>query len=104
VPYVEALASGLPVVTTGNDGAQEVPGAPGLGVVCSPEDLGREILTLIGDCARRERLGAHGIQAARRYRIDEVAAEYEAMYVRLAAGGVRGTGPGMGGRRHAVPG
>ena len=86
VPYVEALASGLPVVTTTNDGAREVLRGGDLGVLSSPEELARDIVALIGDGPRREHLAGVGAEAARAYAVDVVAARYEELYSQVAAG------------------
>lgn len=85
VPYVEALASGLPVVTTPNDGALEVLRGGELGVVCRPEELAQEIVGLMRDDTRREELSRLGAEAAHSYSVDVVAAQYEELYERLAA-------------------
>lgn len=99
VPYVEALASGLPIVTTPNDGALEILRGGELGVVCSPEGLAQEIVALIRDGVRRERLRSTGLIAAERYRIGVVVGEYRKLYNELVAGA-----PGrhlLAGRTHA---
>lgn len=80
VPYVEAMASGLPIVTTPNDGAMEVLERGTLGVVSSPQDLGQNIVELIKDPVRRGDLSGRGIRAAWAYSADEVANAYERLY------------------------
>lgn len=80
VPYVEALASGLPVVATVNDGAREVLGDGRLGVLCEPDQVASEIVALLDDQERRERLASAGVHAAERYSIRLVADEYLALY------------------------
>ena len=85
VPYVEALASGLPVVTTENHGAREVLRGGALGVVCPPDDLPRQIVALLRDGERRRQLKAAGLVAAQRYSIRRVADEYLSLYAAAAA-------------------
>lgn len=84
VPYVEAMASGLPVITTPNDGAREVLRGGALGVLCEPARLGRELISLLGDADRRRRLSQSGLEAAKQYSVDVVATSYEALYQQLA--------------------
>ena len=86
VPYIEALASGLPVVTTPNHGAAEVLQDGKLGVLADPDRLGRALISLIGDENRRGELAAAGVEAAKPYSVEVVAAQYEAMYQEVAAG------------------
>jgi phosphatidylinositol alpha-mannosyltransferase len=86
VPYVEALASGLPVVTTPNHGAAEILQDGKLGVLADPDRLGGALITLISDVNRREELAAAGVEAAKPYSVNVVAAQYEAMYEEVATG------------------
>jgi phosphatidylinositol alpha-mannosyltransferase len=84
VPYVEALAAGLPVVTTDNPGAGEVLDGGRLGVVTTPERLAADLVALLADEPRRAALSRDGRAAAARYAADAVAAAYEARYARVA--------------------
>jgi len=83
VPYVEALASGLPVVATPNGGAREVLRDGALGVLSSPENLAGDIAALLRDSDRRGRFAAGGVEAARGYAVDVVARRYEQLYARM---------------------
>lgn len=89
VPYVEALASGLPIVVTSNDGAREVLGDGKLGVVCAPDDLASELIALIEDDARRVSLSSGGVVSAHQYSITAVADRYEAIYRDVFSGTTR---------------
>lgn len=83
VPYVEALAAGVPVVTTGNPGAREVLAGGRLGVLSAPEALAQDLLELLRDEPRRQALSELGRRAAHAYSADVVAAAYEARYEAL---------------------
>jgi phosphatidylinositol alpha-mannosyltransferase len=89
VPYVEALASGLPVVTTTNAGAREVLDGGRLGVLTSPETLVASMVALLSDESRRAQLAASGLEAAARYSIDAIVDEYERIYEELLEGAGR---------------
>jgi phosphatidylinositol alpha-mannosyltransferase len=89
VPYIEALASGLPVVATPNGGAAEVLQSGDLGVLAPPDRLASALVNLLGDDSARQRLTARGLEAAKRYSVESVAAEYEALYSEVAGTGGR---------------
>ena len=86
VPYAEALASGLPIVTTPNDGAREVLQGGRLGVITPAATLARDVVALLRDDDRRSCLAAKGVEAAAVYAADSIAARYERLYERLASG------------------
>jgi glycosyltransferase involved in cell wall biosynthesis len=70
IPLIEAMAAGVPVVTTRFAGAADVLADAGAGIVLpdeSPGELRAALLALIGDPARRRALGAHGPAAAERF-------------------------------------
>ena len=82
IPYAEALACGTPVVATPNGGARHVLAGGTAGVVCRAEDLGAELVRLLGDDVERERLAAAGLARSGVFDLDAVVDAYEALYRR----------------------
>lgn len=83
IPYVEAMASGCPVVATRNPGAVEVTRNGQLGVIADDERLGEAIVHLLGSPDERERLAQDALDSVSRYDLGAVAAAYESIYLRL---------------------
>lgn len=80
IPYIEAMASGLPVVATPNLGARFVTADGGTGLLAEPRRLGKELVGLLTDPARREMLAAAGLRRAAEFSLDRVVTRYEAIY------------------------
>ncbi len=80
VPYAEALAAGVPVVTTTNPGALEVLDQGRLGVVSRDDELATRLLALLQNRTARQDYARTGRQAALRYRPEAVAQGYEELY------------------------
>jgi glycosyltransferase involved in cell wall biosynthesis len=85
IPYIEAMASGCPVVATENPGAMEVTSNGQLGVIVDDDHLGETLLDLLSSPERRARLASGGLAAARQYEIHSVCSRYEAIYQSLIA-------------------
>jgi len=83
IPYVEAMASGCPVVATRNPGAVEVTRNGELGVLVACDCVGEAVLRLLTSPGERDRLARAGLATAARYDIGGVVAAYEAIYLRL---------------------
>jgi glycosyltransferase involved in cell wall biosynthesis len=90
IPYVEAMASGCPVVATANPGAVEVTAGGQYGVLTDEAELGTALLRLLTSPAERERLADAGVTRAGHYDLHAVAKAYEALYLRLHAAGDSG--------------
>ena len=82
VPYVEAMASGTPVVATGNPGAREVTRG-GAGVLTADAELGATLADLLSDDARRDALATAGRARALDYDWSRVVALYDRIYTEL---------------------
>jgi phosphatidyl-myo-inositol alpha-mannosyltransferase len=80
VPYIEAMASGTPVVATPNPGAVEVLEAGQCGLLAEPEELGNQLLQLLRDDQQRRRLSQAGLQRARQYDWQRIIEQYEQIY------------------------
>jgi glycosyltransferase involved in cell wall biosynthesis len=80
VPYIEAMASGTPVVATPNPGAREVTCGGQFGLLRADEELADTLSGLLTDSASRERMAALGLQHARDFGWNRICAEYEALY------------------------
>lgn len=86
VPYIEAMASGTPVVATPNPGAIEVLENGDLGVIVQPDGLGRALISLLNDEERRKRYAVAGLERAKDYGWDTIASQYKQLYSRVLSG------------------
>jgi phosphatidyl-myo-inositol alpha-mannosyltransferase len=84
VPYIEAMASGTPVVATPNVGAREVTMDGSFGLLPADRDLGPTLVRLLSDSNERLRLRNGGLHRAQDFSWDTVCAQYEALYERPA--------------------
>lgn len=91
VPYIEAMASGTPVVATPNPGAREVLKDGALGEVVEAGRLGPTLIQILQAGQRRDRLAQAGVRAARQYAWDAVVDQYEAVYQELLNARARAT-------------
>jgi glycosyltransferase involved in cell wall biosynthesis len=80
VPYIEAMASGVPVVASGNPGAVEVTRGGRDGVIAEDGELGGAIAGLLTDPGRRDALRELGLARSRDFSWDRVCEQYEAVY------------------------
>ena len=80
IPYIEAMASGCPVVATPNPGAVEVTERGRFGVLVEDGALGHALVKLLGAADERDRLSRAARSHARKFDLLSVAAEYEALY------------------------
>jgi len=90
IPYVEAMASGLPVVATPNVGARYVSDDGRAAVIAPLGQVGTALRDLLGDRARRSRLAEAGLERTQEFSLDRVVDAYLELY---AAGAVRRTAP-----------
>ena len=80
VPYIEAMASGTPVVATPNVGAREVTREGQDGLIVPDAQLGETLVRVLTDAAIRQHLRAAGLARAQDFRWDRVCAQYEDVY------------------------
>ncbi len=80
VPYIEAMAAGLPVVASRNDGAREVLREGKDGILSSDEELGEHLVRLLQDAHEREIWRERGLLRARDFDWERVTDQYLALY------------------------
>lgn len=80
VPYIEAMASGTPVVATPNAGSCEVLSNGEYGILAQEDQLGQSICDVISDESRRYSLTEIGIVRAKIYSWPTIIAQYESVY------------------------
>ncbi len=80
IPYIEAMASGTPVVATNNPGAIEVTANGRYGLLATDASLGQNLLQVLTDSALRLRMAAGGLERACHYSWERVCADYENLY------------------------
>ncbi len=94
VPYIEAMASGLPVVATANPGAVEVLDHGRFGVLAQEQNLGQELIRLLLSAEARRTLAEAGLRRAQDFGWDTVCAQYERLF-RRETPQARATPPGQ---------
>jgi phosphatidylinositol alpha-mannosyltransferase len=91
VPYLEAMASGTPVVATPNAGAEELVGPATGGMVVEDAVLGDSLVNVLQRSELRTELGAKGLSSSARFDWPQIASAYEQIY-ELARGRVSRNG------------
>lgn len=85
VPYIEAMASGTPVVASGNPGAREVLGDGKFGIIAADHDLGPALARLLVSQSERDKYRQLGLERAKEFEWNHIAAQYEQLYEELLA-------------------
>jgi len=80
VPYIEAMASGTPVVASPNLGAVEVTQSGKFGLIAADDQLGQTLVNVLTNEGERERLREAGLIRSRDFSWETVCARYEALY------------------------
>jgi glycosyltransferase involved in cell wall biosynthesis len=80
IPYLEAMASGTPVVATPNPGSSELLAGGRFGVIADDAAYADALLALLREPAERERVAAAGLERSREYAWSRIASEYLAVY------------------------
>ncbi|MFN0009486.1 MAG: glycosyltransferase family 4 protein [Planctomycetota bacterium] len=95
IVYLEAAACGVPSIGTRGSGAEDaiVDGETGLLVEPEAQAVSAALTSLLGDAALRSRLGAGGLELARKSSWDENARRVLALYDEVL--GVDGVAPGL---------
>lgn len=80
MPYVEAMAHGVPVLATPNPGSRMLLERSGAGVLAADDELGSQLMMLLTDTKRRAALRGRGLERAREFSWDRVAEHHEHAY------------------------
>lgn len=83
VPYIEAMASGTPVVATPNPGAREVLDGGRVGVLVTIAKLGETLFRMLSNTAERQHLSDAGLTHAQQFSLSAMVTNYERIYHEL---------------------
>lgn len=83
LPYVEAMASGMPVVATPNPGSLEVLANGEFGLLVSDADFGAVLVKLLSDEKQRHQLITKALERAQEYSLDSTVEQYEQLLVTM---------------------
>jgi phosphatidylinositol alpha-mannosyltransferase len=80
IPYLEAMAHGVPVVASSNPGSRGLLAEGRYGVLAEDEKMGGRLVELLGDAELRASIAAAGRERAGEYSWERIAEGYEKAY------------------------
>ncbi len=83
VPLLEAMACGAVVVACDNAGVREIVSHNYNGLLCQPESIADVLVRVLTDSGLRQRLASNGLAFVKKYNIESVAKQYQALYTRI---------------------
>lgn len=83
LPYLEAMASGTPVVATPNSGSREILNEGRAGRLVSDKEFGATVAELLADGEQRERLIQLGLARAKKYSLSAMVDDYEVLLAKM---------------------
>jgi phosphatidylinositol alpha-mannosyltransferase len=83
LPYLEAMASGTPVVATRNPGSREILNEGRFGRLVSDDEFASAVAELLSDTEQREKFMELGLSRAREYSLSAMADRYESLLAEL---------------------
>lgn len=87
LPYLEAMASGTPVVATPNPGSREVLGEGRYGRLVTDAEFAGAVAALLSDAGARAELSARGLERAREFSLSAMLDGYESLLAGLCEPG-----------------
>jgi glycosyltransferase involved in cell wall biosynthesis len=79
LPYLEAMASGTPVIATPNPGSREVLDGGRCGLLADDGTFPKELARLLADAGLRREYAARGLERVRQYALETTLDRYEAL-------------------------
>jgi glycosyltransferase involved in cell wall biosynthesis len=92
VPYIEAMATGTPVVASPNVGAVEVLQGGNCGMLASDDKLAKTLIETLTNESLRSRLRDAGLRRSKDFSWDTICAKYEALYLLSPSPGTPASG------------
>jgi phosphatidylinositol alpha-mannosyltransferase len=80
IPYLEAMAAGIPVVASPNPGARMLLEQGRRGVIAEDDELGQRLIELLREPARRQRWAAAGTERAKEFSWEQICERHEQAY------------------------
>jgi len=89
LPYVEAMASGTPVIATPNPGSREILADGKFGLLVNDREFPERLLALLSVKEARQTLVDHGLRRSQQFSLQSTIDQYEQLIKRMSKVGAQ---------------